>query len=57
MKRGLRQWFSLPVGVLPRMLVTLAVMLIGSVMMLSEAYELQASPSSLSFQDVQGGIN
>ena len=57
MKRGLRQWFSLPVGVLPRMLVTLAVMLIGSVMMLSEAHALQASPTSLSFQAVQGGPN
>ena len=57
MKRGLRQWFSSPVGVLPRMLVTLAVILIGSVMMLSEAHALQASPTSLSFQAVQGGPN
>lgn len=57
MKRGLRQYISLPVGGLPRMLLILAVLLIGSEMMRSEAQALQASPTSLTFQAVQGGPN
>ena len=57
MKRGLRQYVSLPVEGLPRMLLILAVLMIGSQMMRCEAQALQASPTSLTFQAVQGGPN
>ncbi|MDL1888975.1 hypothetical protein FBQ96_05245, partial [Nitrospirales bacterium NOB] len=44
-------------SLLPRIFMTLAGMLIGSLLLLPAAWALDASPTSLTFQAVQGGAN
>lgn len=57
MKRLEQYRLSANTGLLPRLLVILAVLSLMSVATRSETWALQANPTSLTFQAVQGGPN